>query len=97
MTRRAPKTDRNQAEIVDALRKAGVVVHPTHMVGAGFPDLVCGYRGRTELLECKDGNAPPSARKLTPAQQEFIASWPGSPVHVVLSAEDALRKMGVEI
>ena len=46
------------------------------------------------LMECKDGRRPPSDRQLTIPQQEWIAAWRGA-VHVVLSADDALRALGV--
>jgi hypothetical protein len=87
--RYAAKADRNQPEIVTALRKIGAKVIPTHTVGQGFPDLVVDYGGRTFLLEIKDGEKPPSARKLTPAQETFHAAWTGE-IHVVDSIEQAL-------
>jgi hypothetical protein len=34
------RTDRNQAEIVKALRQVGASVGHTHEVGKGFPDIV---------------------------------------------------------
>lgn len=46
-------------------------------LGKGFPDLVVGYRGRTFLVEVKDGDKPLSARTLTPDQQEFVKNWKG--------------------
>ena len=45
MTRRAAKVDRNQPEIVDALRKCGAFVKDCSGVGAGFPDLIVCFRG----------------------------------------------------
>jgi hypothetical protein len=85
----AAKADRNQPEIVAALRKFGAKVTPTHTVGQGFPDLVVAFNGRTFLLEIKDGAKPPSARKLTPDQEKFHAAWTGE-IHVVESIEQAL-------
>jgi Holliday junction resolvase len=63
--RKASAVDANQSELVDALRKFGATVTPTHATGAGFPDLVVGYQGVNYLLEIKDGAKPASARKLT--------------------------------
>lgn len=63
-------------------------------VGQGVPDLLVGWRGANLLMECKDGRRPPSDRQLTLPQQEWIAAWRGA-VHVVLSADDALRALGV--
>ena len=75
--RRATRLDANQAKIVAALRTIGASVHDTSAVGRGFPDLVVGFRGRTLLIECKDGAKRPSARKLTPEQVEFKVGWRG--------------------
>lgn len=91
--RRAARTDANQAAIIEALRAIGASVRDTSAVGKGFPDLVAGFRGRTWLLECKDGNKPPSARKLTPDQIEFKATWRGHWA-VVNSPEEALAIVG---
>ena len=91
--RRAARTDANQAAIIEALRAIGASVRDTSAVGKGFPDLVAGYRGRTWLLECKDGRKPPSARKLTPDQIEFKATWRGHWA-VVNSPEEALEIVG---
>jgi hypothetical protein len=85
----AARADRNQPEIVTALRKIGAKVVPTHTVGQGFPDLVVEYGGRTFLLEIKDGNKPPSERRLTEAQEKFHAAWSGE-IHVVESIEKAI-------
>ncbi|MFE3839609.1 hypothetical protein [Pseudogemmobacter sonorensis] len=83
--RRAAATDRNQAEIVAALRAIGATVQPLHAVGQGCPDLLCGFRGRNILIEVKDGEKPPSARKLTPDQIEWHGGWKGQ----VIVVEDA--------
>lgn len=88
---RAAKVDRNQAEIVAALRKIGAKVYVASSFGQGFPDLICGYRGRLMLLEVKDGAKPPSARKLTPDQVRFHADWTGLPLYVVASVEEAIE------
>ncbi len=74
--RRAAKIDRNQPEIVAALRKAGAMVQPLHSIGQGFPDLLVFFRGVLTLLEVKDGDLPPSGRALTPDQVEFHRVWP---------------------
>lgn len=51
--RRAARVDSNQAEIVKALRKIGATVTPLHRVGGGVPDLLCSFRQRWMVLECK--------------------------------------------
>lgn len=77
--RRAAKTDANQQAIIDRLRDIGAKVkyikEPV--------DLLVGYRNKNVLIECKvDGG------RLTKAQVEFIAEWPG-PVHIVRDPDEA--------
>jgi len=88
--RRANKIDANQNDIVAALRKAGATVRIISQ-GEGIPDLLVGFRGETALLEVKDGDKPPSARKLTTAEQKFFDEWTGGACVVVESVEDALE------
>jgi hypothetical protein len=91
--RRASKVDRNQPKIVSALRAVGATVQHLHAVGRGCPDLACGYRGVTYMLEIKDGTLPPSKRKLTADEQRWHEGWRGH-VAIVESIEDALREIG---
>lgn len=90
MARRAARTDDNQAEIVEALRKVGCSVQSLAMVGKGVPDLLVGLRGRNWLFEIKDGNKPPSQRRLTGDEATWHLRWDGQ-VKTIESAEDALR------
>lgn len=87
--RRAAKTDRNHAEIMRALLDIGATVQDLSAVGEGCPDLLVGYAGRNTLLEVKDGNKPPSHRKLTPRQVYWHDCWRGQKA-VVCSAEEAV-------
>jgi len=89
--RRAAKIDANQPAIVQALRAFGATVQPLHTVGAGVPDLLVGYRGRTALVEVKDGLRPPSERRLTTDQQEWHGNWRGGTLAIVCDVESALR------
>lgn len=73
--RRAARVDRNQPEVVDALRQAGCRVQPLHMVGKGCPDILVGRNGRLVLMEIKDGEKPPSARKLTADEAAWHDLW----------------------
>ena len=91
--RRAAKTDRNQAEIVAALRKAGAGVCDLSAVGQGCPDLLVSYRGAWLLLEVKDGKKPPSARHLTTDQNKWHAQHRAN-VHIVTSVAGALEAIG---
>lgn len=90
--RRAAKVDRNQAEIVSALRAIGASVQPLHTVGAGCPDLLVGYRADNYLLEVKDGRKPASARKLTELESQWINTWRGT-VYVIESVDEAIRAL----
>ncbi len=73
--RRAARVDRNQTEVVEALRQAGCRVQPLHMVGKGCPDILVGRDGRLVLMEIKDGEKPPSARKLTEDEAAWHDLW----------------------
>lgn len=92
--RRAAKIDANQTAIVSALQAAGASVQSLAAVGNGVPDLLVGRASRIWLIECKDGNKPPSARQLTPDQREWIDAWRGTPVVVAYGPDDALRAIG---
>jgi Holliday junction resolvase len=92
--RRAAKIDANQEQVVSALRAAGVRVLSLAAVGKGVPDLLCSFRGLLILLEVKDGQKPPSARKLTPDQIEFHREWKDVPLYVVENPWDALKACG---
>jgi hypothetical protein len=88
---RKRKVDVNQPELVDQIRQIpGVSVRHTHMVGAGFVDLVVGFRGKNFLLELKNPDMPPSKRKLTPDEEKFFKEWTGQ-VAIVHNLEDVLK------
>lgn len=95
--RRAAKIDRNQPEIVKALRAVGAKVMPMHFVGNGFPDLLVNYRGKLVLLEVKDGELSTSRKKLTPDERDFFDEFnaPGTVVYVVESVDHAFDVCGV--
>lgn len=74
-----------------ALRKAGAYV-----AFIDSPcDLIVGYQGRTVLMEIKDGNKPPSARKLTDNEQKFHDEWPGGPLHIVTCIQEAIDTLSI--
>lgn len=81
--------DANHKAVVQKLREFGVLVKSLAGVGDGCADLLCGFRGTLVLLEVKDGTLPPSDRKLTAKEAEFVATWPKT--YVVTSAEEAVR------
>jgi hypothetical protein len=81
--RYAARVDVNQAEIVDALRKAGAYVWIL-----GLPvDILIGYKGKTVLAEIKRD----SKAKKTALQREFFEAWPGGTLVRIDSVEAALR------
>ena len=67
----------------------------TSGAGDGLPDLIVGFRGETYLLEVKDSEKVPSAKRLTPAEQHFVDNWRGRPVVIVETVADALRAIGL--
>ena len=87
--RYAARVDANQADIVAALREAGASVWII-----GFPvDLLCGYNGKTALIEVKTltGKRQPKPSKHTQLQKDFMCDWRGSTVATVTDVEGALR------
>ena len=93
--RRAAKVDANQDQIVEALRTAGATVQTLAAIGKGVPDLLVGHRGKTILIEVKDGRKPPSERRLTEDQVKWHGAWRGGPVAIVMDVEGALRAIGM--
>ena len=71
---KAARVDANHVAVVAALRKAGATVQSLAGVGKGVPDLLVGIRGKTALLEVKDGAKVPSARRLTEDQLKWHAA-----------------------
>jgi len=85
--RHAAKVDKNQQEIVLALRAAGAYVWII-----GLPvDLLVGYKGHTFLVEVKDG----PRKRLTALQDDFFKNWSGSTLSRIDGSEAALRMIGV--
>ena len=98
MTKRyAAKVDRNQSEIVDALRKVGATVQPLHTVGKGCPDLLVGFRGRNILLEVKDWKAAKSDRVLTPQQVDWHGGWKGQVAQIETVDAALAVLLGIEL
>lgn len=86
--RRAARRDANERRVIDALRACGAYVKQIN--DEGLADLLVYYRGHTLILEVKDGDKPPSARALTPAEQKFHDEWPGQNLYIVNSEHEAL-------
>jgi hypothetical protein len=94
--RRAARVDANHGQIVAALRRMGASVEDASRMGRGCPDLLVGFRGRTLLVEVKDGSKPPSDRRLTPDQVRWHERWRGH-VAVVSSVDEAVALLNQHI
>lgn len=86
---RAKRVDRNQNEIVKALRSLGCSVFITSMVGKGFPDIVVGLRGNSYLFELKNGKNAKSSQKLTQYEIKFKQYWKGH-YEIITSVDDVI-------
>jgi hypothetical protein len=90
--RRAARRDSNEGDIIKAMREAGAYVKVIN--DEGLFDLLVSHgpegKRRTLLIEVKDGAKPPSARRLTDAEQKFHDEWPGSDLYIVNSVDEAL-------
>lgn len=91
--RRNARVDANQKGIVEGLRKAGATVLICSQLKNCF-DILVGFRGVNYIMEIKDGDKPPSARKLTPGEEAFKESWKGGEYYIVLTLEQALKIIG---
>ena len=92
--RRAAKIDSNQNEIVEALRRCGASVLITSQLKNCF-DILVGYNGINYIVEIKDGNKPPSQRRLTKGEIQFRDNWKGGKYYVIESIEDALKMINI--
>lgn len=59
-------------------------------LGNGAPDLLCSYRGKYALFECKNPDKPKADQELTSAEREWIDAWPDE-VYVIKTLDDALE------
>lgn len=89
------RVDANHKEIVKGLRAIGAEVQSLAELGKGAPDALIAFRGRWYVAELKDGNKPPSQRKLTEHEDRWHRRFsPCAPVHTWTSLEDALKAIG---
>jgi hypothetical protein len=86
--RRAARRDDNEQDIIKAMRAEGAYVKQIN--DEGLFDLLVSHRGKTLLIEVKDGAKPPSARRLTEAELKFHEEWPGSNLFIITSVEEAI-------
>ena len=90
--RRAARVDSNHMTIIKGLRNVGCSVVDLSRVGQGCPDIGVGFGGITLLFEIKDGEKPPSARKLTKDEKKWHENWKGH-IAVVTSLGDAIEQV----
>ena len=81
LNRWAKRRDASEPEIVSALLQCGFSVERLDTPC----DLLCGFRGKTFLVECKV-----EGKKLNENQQKFTDRWRGSRMVVLRSAQDAI-------
>ena len=81
------KVDKNQKDVVKALRDYGADVFLLHTVGGGIPDLLVCYNEQTILMEVKDG----ADKQLTPLQIKLFVNWQGGPLHRVNSVQESIE------
>jgi hypothetical protein len=93
---RAKRRDANHTEVGDYLRTLGWSVLDLADHGDGVPDYAVSKERFTALVEVKDGNKPPSARKLTEKEQKVKDGWQGTYI-VALSGEDAAVQLLCEM
>lgn len=80
------RTDGNHAEIVRALRAAGITVVDLSAIGEGCPDLLIGFGGVNSLIEIKTATGG-----LDADQVDFIDGWRGARVAVVRDSLAAIQ------
>ncbi len=90
------RIDDNQKEVVSQLRKLGVSVAITSMLGKGFPDLVLGHQNKNFLIELKDGSKTKSRKTLTEDEEKFFNDWRGQ-VDKCESLDDICRIIGIKM
>jgi hypothetical protein len=97
LNRRAAQRDKNEPEIVAALRTAGATV--LHLSIRDAPDLLVGYLGNNFLLEVKQPAGPRGGTKhnhaeLSEDQAAWHETWLGRTPVVVRSVAEALAAIG---
>ncbi len=74
----AKRVDANHKAMVAHIRRLpGATVLDLSAVGHGCGDILVGWKGKNYMIEIKDGDKPPSRRKLTKDQEYFHAQWSG--------------------
>ncbi len=83
------RVDRNHVEIKTAFEKLGFQTKNVSQL-KGFCDLCVSKRGRTFLIEIKDGDKPKSKKALTEAEREFHDRWDDT-VYIIETIEQVVE------
>ena len=87
----AKRADKNQPELVKAMRDVGAMVFVTHRIGKGFPDCVVLFRGKVYLVEIKTENGT-----LTEDEEMFMheCEHHGVKYWIVRNVDDCMKMLG---
>ena len=83
---RRARVDRNELEIVKALRQMGCTVERIRSLRPGCPDLLIGRFGVCYLAEIK----VPKTGRLSEGQVKWHAEWQGGKPVILRSVDDAI-------
>ena len=90
---RFKRKDANHKEIIAYFRSHGALVDDvSDLMGLGY-DIVVGWGEVIVLVEIKDGDKPPSARRLTESEEAAQARW-GQKFAVIESTDQARVLLG---
>ena len=89
MTYARHRSDDNQTEIVKTFRMLGWYVLIISQLD-NCCDIMVSKHGHTIAVEIKDGNKPPSKRKLSAGEEKFRDEWKGH-WELVESIDDVLK------
>ena len=87
------RTDDNQAEIIDALEKAGATVISLGKIGDGCPDILIGFRNINILAEIKN----PQTKGRLNTKQEYWHKWWRGQRAVITTPEEGLSIIGITL
>jgi hypothetical protein len=92
--RKRGKSDANQQQIIDDLRKLGFSVCDIHSLGHGIPDIIVGKDGKEKkyniIFEIKNDKMPPNKQKLTDDEIKWNKKWKGQ-VNTVKNVTEILE------
>ena len=87
MTHYKKRVDENQKTLVHTFIAMGASVLNLSTVGRGCPDLLIGYKGKSVLVEIKNGEKA----TFTEPQVKFMQEWRGGAVSRIDSVDAAIR------